>query len=87
MDAVFIKDNFKTDNGKTYKSNRNTINFIGAIGGITGGLILMLTGIILSAIAYFDRMSFHGGEVILIVSAFVFLAIGAHFLDSMENRR
>ncbi len=61
--------------------------FIGAIGGIVSGFILMLTGLILSAISFFNRMNFQGWDVILIVAAFVFFAAGAHFLDSIDREK
>jgi uncharacterized membrane protein len=67
--------------------NYSTVKFVGTIGGILGGLFLMLTGVILSIVSYFDRASFHGLEVILIFAAFIFLAIGSHCLDLIESEK
>lgn len=59
-------------------------NLAVSIGGIMGGLFLMLIGLILSAVSYTMQVNFHGREVILLVTAFVLLAIGAHFLDKLD---
>lgn len=61
--------------------------FAGAIGGIAGGLVLMLGGIIFSSVSYFSGISFHSLDVIAIAAAFIFLAVGAHFLDLMEREK
>lgn len=61
--------------------------FAGAIGGLAGGLVLMLTGIILSAVSYFSAINFHSLDVLAIVAAFIFSAVGAHFLDLMEKEK
>lgn len=66
----------KADEGNTF-----SLNYIVAIGGITGGFLLMLSGLILWAMAFFSNTNFNGWEVILLVTAFVFLGIGAHFMD------
>ena len=67
------------------KLNKKKVStkFVAAIGGLTGGLFLMLMGLTLSAISYFKQTSFHGLDVIMLVAAFVFLSIGAHFLDKL----
>ena len=73
---------------KIVKSKEAKISFIvGAVGGIGGGLFLMVTGLILSAISYFDQRSFRGLDVALLVAAFMFLAIGSHFLDLTEEEK
>ncbi len=75
------------ENEKNKANDKNSggfVNFIGAIGGITSGLILMLTGLFLSGISFFNRINFHGWDVILLVAAFVFLAIGSHYLDKID---
>lgn len=66
------------------KNSAGFVNFVGAIGGITSGLILLLTGLFLSAISFFNRINFHGWEVISLIAAFVLLAIGAHYLDKID---
>ncbi|MGI9036977.1 MAG: hypothetical protein ACR2GD_13200 [Pyrinomonadaceae bacterium] len=86
MSVSVLNGNFKMSAKTTSRSRGNSIDFIGAVGGIAGGLVMLLAGIILSAIAYFERINFHGGEVILIVAALAFLAIGAHFSDSIEKK-
>ena len=66
---------------KSAEKNTFSLNFIAAIGGIIGGFLLMLTGLILSAMAFISNTNFNGWEVILLVAAFIFLGFGAHFLD------
>ncbi len=66
---------------KSEEENTFSLNYIIAIGGITGGFLLMLSGLILWAMAYFSNTNFNNWEVMLLITAFVFLGIGAHFLD------
>ena len=66
---------------KSDEENTFSLNFIVAIVGLTGGFLLMLTGLILWAMAFVSNTNFNGWEVILLVAAFVFLGFGAHFLD------
>ena len=56
-------------------------SFFAATIGITVGLLLLMTGLILSAVSYLNRSNFHGWEVILLVASFVCLAFGAQSLD------
>lgn len=75
----------ENENNKTGKKKSNDFAyFVGAVGGVTCGLILLLTGLFLSAISFFNRIYFHGWEVISLVAAFVSLAIGSHFLDKID---
>ncbi len=80
LEAVVENENNKAND----KNSGGFVNFVGAIGGITSGLILLLTGLFLSAISFFTRINFYGWEVILLVAAFVLLAIGSHYLDKMD---
>ncbi len=79
--AVSESKNVKTSEAE----NLSLMNFVGAIGGLTGGFVLMLFGALLSAISLFTQINFHGWGVILILAAFVFLAIGSHFLDLIDG--
>jgi len=73
---------------KIVKSKKAKNSFIiGAALGIVGGFFLMVTGLILSAISYFYQISFRGLDMVLIVAAFIFLAIGSHFLDLMDEEK
>ncbi|MCY7348777.1 MAG: hypothetical protein LH614_21520 [Pyrinomonadaceae bacterium] len=70
------------------KSKNTKISYlIGAVGGIIGGFFLMLTGLILSAVSFIDKMSFLGFEVFLLAAAFVLVTIGSHFLDLIEKEK
>lgn len=53
--------------------------------GFIGGLMLLVAGLVLSAIAYFDEISFHGLDVVMIGASFILLMLGAHFLDLAEK--
>ena len=63
------------------------IFIVGATVGIGGGLFLMAAGLIFGAISYFDRITFRGPDVASIVAGFIFLAVGMHFLDLMEEEK
>ena len=67
------------------KDKPGFIKSVGVVGGIVGGLISMLTGLILSIISYFNRTSFHGVEMILLIASVGLLIIGAHSLDLIEK--
>jgi hypothetical protein len=58
---------------------------VGVVGGIVGGLILMVTGLFLSATAYFRQTSFRGIEMLLFLGSLALLTIGAHSLDLIER--
>lgn len=79
--AVMENKSIKTDEAE----KKSFVNLFGAVGGIVGGFILALSGLILSVISFFTRIKFNSWEVILIATAFVFFAIGAHFLDLMDR--
>ncbi len=81
--AVMESKNIKTDKAKSF----SFVHFVAAIGGIVAGLILMAAGLILSAISFFTQINFDVWEMFLIVSAFVFLTIGAHFLDLIDREK
>ena len=53
--------------------------------GFIGGVILLFVGLLLSAVSYFDQISFHGLDVVMIGVSFVSLMLGAHFLDLAEK--
>ncbi len=80
-EAVMENKNIKTvEAGK-----KSSVNFVGAISGLAGGFILILSGFVLSIISFFTPMNFGGWQVILFITAFIFLAIGAHFLDLIDR--
>jgi cytochrome c biogenesis protein CcdA len=72
----------KTNEAKNF----SFVNFVGAMGGLVSGFVLILSGFILSAVSLFTRTNFNGWEVILIVTGFIFLAMGAHFLDLIDRK-
>ncbi len=51
---------------------------------IAGGFLLLLTGIILSAISFVLNGRFHGWDVTTLIASFVLLAFGSHFLDKSD---
>lgn len=55
-----------------------------AVIGLTGGFLLMLTGLAVWAISSFTVTPLHSLDLILLISAFVFLGFGAHFLDKAD---
>ena len=70
-------------------NSRKAGNFfiIGASVGLGGGLFLMTTSFIFLAISYFDRLVYRGLDAALFAAGFIFLAIGANFLDLMEEKK
>lgn len=60
---------------------------VGATGGLSLGLILLVAGIILSGFALFEKTNFDNAELILIVSSFVLFGSGAHCLDLLEKEK
>ena len=59
-------------------------NFALAMIVITGGFLLMLTGIFLSTISFVTHGRFHGWDITTLIASFVLLAVGAHFLDKAD---
>lgn len=73
---------------KIVESKKAGNSFIlGAAAGIAGGLFLMVTGLILWIISYFERINFRGLDTALIVAGFIFLVIGSHFLDLIDEEK
>ena len=62
-----------------------SFNLLGAITGFVGGVLLMISGLILSVIKYFNKENFHGWEVIILAASFPLLVIGAHCLDLIDK--
>ncbi len=56
-----------------------------AYGTMILGVTLMLTALALIVLAAFITSNFDGAEVVLIVSAFILLGTGAHFMDTIEK--
>ncbi len=81
--AVMENKSIKKDEAK----NLSFTHFVGVIGGLAGGFVLIFFGAILSAVSLFTRVKFHGWEVILFVAGFVFLVIGSHFLDLTDREK
>jgi hypothetical protein len=80
-EAFFENKDTKLDKKKDY-----SVAFkMGAVGGFISGLSLLFTGLLLSAVSYFGQISFHGLEVVMLGASFVFLMLGAHFLDLDEK--
>lgn len=80
--AIFIK---KSDTSETKAKERSIfIKSVIAIFGITCGILLMLTGLILSGISFFSKGEFRGWDVITLVISFILLAFGSHFLDKAD---
>jgi hypothetical protein len=75
---------------KNIKSNSDGVGsfkLLAAGGGICGGFLLMLAGLILSALARFMQINFHHWEVFLLIAAFVFIGFGSHCLDLIEKEK
>ncbi len=51
------------------------------------GLAFLLTGIILTIFAFFEKTSFDKTEIALIISSFVLFGLGAHCLDLLEMEK
>lgn len=77
----YAKESAKTGVGKKFRFESST----GAVGGFTGGSLLMTAGFTLSAVSYFSRINFRNPETILLAAGVGFLAVGAHFLDLIER--
>ena len=69
-----VPDNFK-DRGRKF----------GAIGGFFCGLTFLMLGIILSIFSFFEKIDLDRTELILLVTAFILLGLGAHCLDLIEK--
>lgn len=80
-EGVFENKDTKQD----AKKNRSFLWNLCTAAGFIGGAILLFAGLLLSAVSYFDQISFHGLEVVMIGASFVFLMLGAHFLDLAEK--
>ncbi len=83
MQAAMANHRSKYDNTSEVFSNKLAL----AIIVIASGFLLMLTGIILSAISFVTHGKFHGWDVITLVASFVFLAFGAHCLDKSDESK
>lgn len=72
---------------KKYLTEKTNLFFysIAAYGAIILGIILMTTALALIVLAAFTSSDFNKFEVILIVSSFILLSIGAHSLDDIEK--
>lgn len=60
---------------------------LGAAGSMLLGLILLVAGVILSALAFFEKADFDRSEIIMLAASFVFLGLGAHCLDLLDKER
>ena len=76
-------DSVKDSKRQIYRFFISTGTFVGLIGGI----LLMLTGLILSTEVFITKINFHRIEVAVLVFAFVLLGIGAHCLDLTDTDR
>lgn len=74
----------KSARKKGSQKNAALMMSVGVVAGIVGGLLLILIGLILSIISYFNQTNFHGLELMLFLGAFVLIAAGAHALDQYE---
>ena len=63
------------------------IKYLMAAGGMSGGILLMLTGLVMWGVSGFENKSHDPWELILFVSAFVFLGVGAHGLDLLHSAK
>ena len=63
------------------------MKYLMAAGGISGGILLMLTGLILWFVSGFENKNHDPWELIIFVSAFVFLGVGAHGLDLLHSAK
>jgi cytochrome b subunit of formate dehydrogenase len=63
------------------------MKYLMAAGGISIGILLMLTGLVLWGVSGFENKSHDPWELILFISAFVFLGVGAHGLDLLHSAK
>jgi divalent metal cation (Fe/Co/Zn/Cd) transporter len=63
------------------------LKLLSAIGCMTGGLLLMIAGLLISLEAYLSKSNFNGVETACLVTAFVLLGIGSHFMDLVDKDR
>lgn len=69
-----VSDNFK-NKGKKF----------GAISGFFCGLTFLSLGIILSIFSFIEKVNLNRIELILLLTAFLLLGLGAHCLDLVEK--
>lgn len=81
LEAVFENKDTKEDT----KKDRSFLWNLCTAAGFGGGAILLIAGLVLSAVSYVDQISFHGLNVVMLGASFVFLMLGAHFLDLAEK--
>lgn len=80
-EAVFENKDTKQD----AKKDQSFLWNLCTAAGFTGGVILLFGGLLLSAVSYFDQISFYGLEAIMIGASFFLFMLGAHFLDLAEK--
>ena len=86
MYQMVIKENINS----VKDSKRKTYHFLivtGTFVGLIGGILLMLTGLILATEVFVAKINFHSIEVVFLVLSFIFLGIGTHCLDLMDKKR
>ena len=74
-------------NESTKRNTYSSLVKLGAVGGLLFGLVLLVAGIVLSALAFFENVNFNNTEVIMIALSFTLLGLGAHCLDLLEKDR
>ena len=77
----------KNETKATTANFPNVLKKFGATSGLSLGLIILAAGIILSFFAFFEKTNFDNAELLLIVTSFVFLGLGAHCLDLLEKEK
>jgi hypothetical protein len=75
------------ENEELVSKGSNPMKMILAFGGMIAGLTLMIVGLILSAISYFDGKNHDNWVLMLLVAAFVCLGFGAHGFDLLHQAK
>jgi uncharacterized membrane protein len=75
---------------KSEKTNSDTrkslsVKSVLALIGLIGGFLLMAAGVTLWAVFSFTGTLLYGLDVVLLILAFIFLGVGAHFLDKADE--
>jgi hypothetical protein len=81
LEAVFENKDIKRD----IKKDHSFLWNLCTAAGFGGGVILLFAGLLLSAVSYFDQVSFHSMDVGTLGVSFVLFMLGAHFLDLAEK--
>lgn len=66
---------------------KSLIKLLGVICGVSFGLLLLLGGIVLSIIAFFNKVNFHGVEVLMIIVSGILWSLAAYCMDLLDEEK